>query len=218
MSYPVLILGESGAGKSSSLRNLDPIQCLLLQVLPKPLPFPSQGWEKFQNSSGSIFQTDNPETIQKGIESAARLGRDIVIVDDFQYLMANEFMRRSSEKGFDKFTEIGRKAWDTIQTAINLPEPIRVYFLWHVETSQEGKLKAKTIGKMLDEKVTIEGMFSIVLRSFIDPENRAYRFATQSNGFDPVKTPWGMFQESTIENDLSIVERSITSFYGIRND
>lgn len=213
MSIPILILGESGSGKSTSMRNLSPERTLLVQCLPKPLPFRSGSWKLFKDGSGSIYQTDSPHNIQRAITAAPGLGRNVVIVDDFQYAMANDFMRRSQEKGFDKFTEIGRSAWDTLMAASAVSDNLRIYFLWHVETTPEGRVKAKTIGKMLDEKITVEGMFSIVLRCFMH-EGQHY-FSTQSNGFDPVKTPIGMFSEGLISNDLATVDQDICTFYGI---
>lgn len=215
MSYPALILGESGSGKSSSLKGLDPAETLLIQALAKPLPFSSAGWRPFDGKEGSIFKTDSPTTIQQAIQAAPRLEKSIVVIDDFQYVMANDFMRRSSEKGFDKFTEIGRAAWDVLMLAASQPEETRIYFLWHTETTPEGRIKAKTIGKMLDEKITIEGMFSIVLRCFLHESRHV--FSTITNGADPVKTPVGMFPEAIIENSLSTVDQAICNFYGVSN-
>lgn len=213
MSFPVMILGESGSGKTSSLRSLDPGKTLLIQALPKPLPFPSRDWKKFSPEGGSIYRSDRHSAIQQAIQAAPNYGKEIVVLDDFQYVMANEFMRRSAEKGFDKFTEIGREAWETLCLAMGQDSPTRIYFLWHTETTPEGRVKSKTIGKMLDEKITIEGMFSIVLRCFVMDQRHV--FSTVTNGADPVKTPVGMFSEPLIDNSLSLVDQAITNFYGI---
>ena len=205
MGIPVLILGESGTGKSTSLRNMDPENCLLIQVLKKPLPFRGSGWKRFVLNSW--------ETIRKGIERAKSLGKSVVIIDDFQYLMADEFMRRSGERGFDKFTEIGVHAYEVIKAAQNCEDDIRVYFLSHSETTDMGKTKAKTIGKLLDEKITLEGMFTIVMRTHV--ENGVHQFTTQNSGSDTVKTPMGLFETSAIDNDLEMVDNKICEYYEI---
>jgi len=137
--------------------------------------------------------------------------RPIIIIDDFQYIMANEFMRRTDEKGFDKFTEIGRHTWDIINAATALPDEKRVYILSHTETTDSGKTKLKTIGRLLDEKITLEGMVTIVLRTVVRDGN--YHFATRNNGSDTTKTPMGLFDAELIDNDLDAVNSAITHYY-----
>ena len=114
---------------------------------------------------GTVVTTDKWDVIVAVIKRAHEYGKRIVIVDDFQHVMSNEFMRRSEEKSFDKFTEIGRHAWEVIKAAQDAPDDLRVYFLAHTEETPMGRVKMKTIGKMLDEKITVEGMFTIVLRT-----------------------------------------------------
>lgn len=210
MSIATLILGQSGTGKSSSLRNMDPTETLLIQTIRKPLPFRAKGWgyRSKENPTGNIFVSDKWDTIT-GLMSKTQ--RPIVVIDDFQYLLANEFMRRSDERGFDKFTDIGRHAWEVLNAASTLPDHARVYILSHTEEDQGGTTKIKTIGKMLDEKITIEGMVTIVLRTMVlDGE---YRFSTKNNGRDTVKSPMGMFDSDTVENDLAMVDQKIAEFY-----
>ncbi|WP_333669730.1 ATP-binding protein [Acinetobacter guillouiae] len=211
MSIATLILGQSGTGKSTSLRNLNPKHVLLIQAIKKPLPFRSAGWVYWspENQGGSILVTDNPHKI---IDAINKTKRQIIIVDDFQYVMANEFMRRSVERGFDKFTEIGRNAWDVFNGSINAHEHKRVYILSHTEES-DGKTKIKTIGKMLDEKITLEGMVTICLQTAVT--NDQYIFQTKNNGNSTVKSPMGLFESEHIDNDLNIVDRSICEYYGI---
>ena len=204
MSISTLILGESGTGKSTSLRNIDPSQLALIQVIKKPLPF---------RSSVKSFVTDNWEKIISSMKLAAEKGRKIIVIDDFQYVMANEFMRRSTEIGFTKFTEIGNHAWEIFTAAGNLADDVRVYILSHVEETNSGTIKMKTIGKMLDEKVTVEGMFSIVLRTGVSDGQHFFR--TKNNGGDTVKSPMGMFETDTIDNDLAFVDQKICEYYGI---
>ncbi|MBC8946913.1 AAA family ATPase [Xenorhabdus indica] len=216
MGTATLILGESGTGKSTSLRNLNAEETLLIQIVRKPLPFRSSAWKPWNknNTKTSIFVSDTWQFIIKAIESAANYGKKIIVIDDFQYLMANEFMRRSEEKSFDKFTEIGSHTWNVINTAISkTPDDLRIYFLSHTEETQIGKVKMKTIGKMLDEKITVEGMFTIVLKTLV--KDGQYLFTTQNNGFDTVKSPMGLFDSLEIENDLNTVDNAICEYYGL---
>ena len=129
--------------------------------------------------------------------------------------MANEFMRRSTEKSFDKFTEIGRNAWDVFNAAINAHDHKRVYLLSHTEEDGQGKTKIKTIGKMLDEKITLEGMVTICLQTSVI--NEQYIFQTKNNGNSTVKAPMGLFEEDHLENDLNEVDMAICEYYNIQN-
>lgn len=212
MSITTFILGESGTGKTTALRNLPPEKTILIQATPKPLPFKSSGWKirSEADSKGNIIRTDNPELIKTILKKSRK---EIIIIDDFQYIMANEFMRRTDERGFDKFTEIGRNVWDILTVANSVDDNRRVYVLAHTETDQNGKTKIKTIGKMLDEKITLEGMVTIVLRTVV--RNEEYFFSTQNDGADTCKSPLGMFESRLIENDLSKVDKAITDFYEI---
>lgn len=153
-----------------------------------------------QSKKGTVVTTDKWDVIVAVIKRAHEYGKRIVIVDDFQYVMSNEFMRRSEEKSFDKFTEIGRHAWEVIKAAQDAPDDLRVYFLAHTEETPMGRVKMKTIGKMLDEKITVEGMFTIVLRTLTRDDQ--FFFTTKNNGADTVKSPMGMFDSNEIDNDL----------------
>lgn len=203
MAIVVMILGESGTGKSASLRKFKPEDIAIVNVIGKPLPFRSKGFE--------VRSTDSYSAIKAYLRKSDKKS---IVIDDAQYLMANEFMRRAKEKGYEKFTEIGQNFWDFINFCRDLPEDRIVYFLQHVETSQDGNtIKAKTIGKMLDEKVTLEGMFSIVLRTRVDEDG--YWFSTQNNGSDTVKSPVGMFEDALIPNDLKNVDDCIRNYYDL---
>jgi len=208
MSIATFILGESGTGKSTSLRNMDPAQTLLIQSIKKPLPFRSDGWRYVSKDGGNMLVRDNAADI---IDLMHRTQRDVIVLDDYQYILANEFMRRTDERGYDKFVDIGKHAWEIIRAAADLPEHKRVYVLSHTETTDAGRVKAKTIGRMLDEKITLEGMFSIVLRTAVI--NDQYVFRTRNNGSDTVKTPLGMFDSETIPNDLAAVDAAIVDYY-----
>ncbi len=212
MSIATLILGESGTGKTTSLRNLDPSKTLLIQAIKKPLPFKAQGWKVRLSlkSDGNVIQTDDSALIEKVLRQSPH---EIVVIDDFQYVMANEFMRRNGEKGYEKFNDIGRNAWNILMTAGGLADHRRVYILAHTQSNDQGHVSIKTIGKMLDDKITIEGMVTIVLRTSV--RDGAYLFATQNNGNDTTKSPMGMFADQLIDNDLSAVDQAICEFYGI---
>mgnify|MGYP000987592328 CR=1 FL=1 len=207
MAFPVLVIGESGSGKTSSLRNMNKETTFIFQTIKKPLPFKN-------NKEYKTFVTDDYSKIKSGISkiinNADNKITDIVI-DDTQYLMANEFMRRAKEKGFEKFTEIGEHFWDLINFINNIDKPINFYFLGHSEDTELGKTKMKTIGKLLDDKITVEGMFTVVIRSML--RDNQYIFAVKNNGFDTVKTPMGMFETETIENDLVIIKNAMENYF-----
>ena len=201
MGIPVLLLGESGSGKSASLRNFKPGDIGLINVNGKPLPF--------KNDLKSV-NTDNYAKVEKVLkESKVKT----IVIDDSQYLMANEFMRTAKITGYQKFTDIGLNFWNLVKTVSALPDDKIVYFLHHIETTDTGRQKIKTIGKLLDEKITLEGMFTIVLKTSV--HDGQYRFSTQNNGFDTVKTPIGMFESEEIDNDLKAVDEAIRNYYKI---
>lgn len=212
MSTATLIIGESGTGKTASFRKLIPANTLLIQALKKPLSFKAEGWGIIgkENHNGNIIVSDDHNKI---IDAMYKTRRKIILVDDFQYVMANEFMRRNDERGYDKFNDIGRHAWDILNAASQLPDDVRVYLLGHSSTDENGNVKAKTIGKMLDDKITVEGMFTIVLRTVV--QGGEYTFATQNSGSDTCKTPMGMFEDMNIPNDLAAVDAAICNYYGI---
>lgn len=215
MGISVMILGESGRGKSRSIKHLNPEETLVMKSISKPFPFRSAEWKKFDvaTKKGSVWSTDNYEVIKQAIKGAKSLGKKVVVIDDAQYLMANEFMNKSAQKGFDKFTEIAKNMWELITVANEeCDEDLRVYFLQHTETTADGSIKAKTIGKMLDEKITIEGMVTIVLNAEL--ESGKYFFTTQNSGSNTGKSPEDMFEDFRIDNDLRKVDNCIADYYG----
>lgn len=212
MSIATLILGNSGSGKSTSLRNLDPSKTLLIQCIKKPLPFKAKGWKTRLTikSEGNVIQTDDPHLIEKLMRTSPH---DVVVIDDYQAVMVNELMNRSSEKGYDKFSDIGKHAFDIFRAAGDLAANRRVYLLAHTQTDDFGQVRMKTVGKLVDQTLVPEGYFTIVLRTEVVNSN--YRFATQTNGQDCAKSPIGMFAEQHIDNDLAAVDAAITEFYEI---
>ena len=208
MSIATLILGQSGTGKTTSLRNFDPNEVLLIQAVKKPLPFKSKDWKPLTSEGGSIYVCDNAQKICNVLEKTTR---KIIIIDDNQYIMANEFMRRASEKSFDKFTEIAHNMWSIFNKASALPDDVRVYILSHTEESENGKSKIKTIGKLLDEKITLEGLVTICLQTQVI--NEQHVFLTKNNGQNTVKSPIGLFETDHIENDLKAVDDAIVEYF-----
>ena len=199
MAVIVAVMGESGTGKSTSLRNFKQGEASVINVSKKPLPF---------RNTLSVFKTDNYQEVQA----------KSVVIDDAQYLMAFEYMHRAKEKGFEKFTDIGANFFNLTQTAVALPDDKIIYFLFHIERTKDGNEKCKTIGQLLDEKITLEGLFTIVLKTVVllDGNNqRQFCFATVNNGSDTVKTPMGMFTEPLIPNDLKAVDTVIREYYGM---
>lgn len=213
MSNAILVLGKTGSGKSTSIENLDPSETFIINVVGKDLPFRG-GRKKYSKDQNNYFATsDNKAIIQvmKQISDQASKIKTIII-DDFQYVMSYEFMARAKETGFNKFTEIAEHAFNIINTAKNLREDLTVIFLTHVEENTDGlgqtSYKIKTIGKLLDEKITIEGLFTVVLMSKIDKDQDGkvqYVFETKGDTNTTVKTPKGMFETETIPNDLKLV-------------
>ncbi len=217
MSTPVMVMGPSGSGKTSSLRNVDATASFLMQTLRKPLPF--KGWKTKwkeitpENKDGNILVSDDPDTIRKYLKAISERRPEIktIFVDDAQYIMANEFMRSALEKGYEKFTRIGQNFWQIIVDSANLRDDLTVVFFQHSETSDAtGETKAKTIGKMLDDKITLEGMFTVVLRAAVRDGKNV--FLTKNSGLDTVKAPAGMFTEETIENDINLVLTAISDY------
>jgi len=220
MSTIALVIGKSGTGKSRSIVNLDPQETVLINVNRKDLPF--RGWKSKYTPivsnppSGNMLASDNHDTIIKTIKhvDTSRPEIKVGIIDDFQYIMANEYMRRSKEPGFQKFADIGEHAWKIIwESSLCRPDLMWV-FLSHSDENDHGEQKCKTIGKMLDEKICIEGMFTVVLNTLVERSNDAtsYWFETQNNGRSTSKSPEGMFTSHKIPNDLKTVITAIKSY------
>ena len=201
MAIPVLVLGQSGTGKSYSMKNFNEDEICLISVQKALLPFR----KKFNET----VVTDKYTEIIKAMESTKK---KVIVIDDTQYLMCNEFMRRATERGYDKFTEIAQNFWSLVVEKINsLPDDTIVYLLCHTSTDENGVEKMKTIGKLVDEKITPEGLFTIVLKTAVSDGN--YAFVTQNNGKDTVKSPEGMFTTYAIKNDLKYVDEKIRNYY-----
>ena len=204
MGIPVLILGESGSGKSASLRNFEPEEVSIFNVAAKPMPFRKKLPIKSTSDYGLIAAC-----IEKSQKKA-------FVIDDSQYLMCFESFARAKDTGFNKFTDIALHFYNLVQFVIYKTDPdVIVYFLHHTETdSNTSKVKAKTVGKMIDNQLTLEGLFSIVLMCVTDGKN--HNFITQSDGFTTAKSPMEMFPD-VIDNDLKMVDQTIREYYELNN-
>lgn len=226
MSELIGIVGSSGTGKSTSVRTLDPKETVIISCIGKPLPI--RGWKKnytpFKGKEGNFFCSDISTEIIQCMDHISEKRDDIknIVIDDWQYTMSNEFMRRSSEKGFEKFTEIGKNAWSILNKSKSLREDMRVFILTHSDT-QPGEfggapvIKIKTIGKLLDDKIDPAGLFSILLYTDVNKKENGemeYRFITNNNGHYPAKSPMGMFEDIYISNDLGNITKTIEEYYG----
>ena len=204
MGIPVLILGESGIGKSASLRNFEPEDVSIFNVAAKPMPFRKRLPTKSTSDYGLIAAC---------IENSKKKA---FVIDDSQYLMCFESFAKAKDTGFNKFTDIALHFYNLVQFVIYKTDPdVIVYFLHHTETdSNTSKVKAKTVGKMIDNQLTLEGLFSIVLMCVTDGKN--HNFITQSDGFTTAKSPMEMFPD-VIDNDLKMVDQTIREYYELNN-
>lgn len=209
MGIGVLIIGKSGSGKSASLRNFKQDEVGIINVISKPLPF--------KNNLITV-DTDNYEDIKKLLKGSKTKS---IVIDDAGYLITNQFMRKHSSTGggnavYNLYNELADNYWNLVEKEIkNSPKDRIVYVIMHEERNEFGDVKPKTIGKLLDDKVCVEGLFSIVLRAKKVDKN--YYFFTQSTENDVAKSPIGMFEELYIENDLKKVDDIIRNFYNLNN-
>lgn len=221
MAQAVLVIGESGSGKSTSIKTLNPEETFIYNVANKPLPF--RGWKKkyqYEGESMNMSKQNTPLGLANSIVNLLNVKPGIknIIIDDFQYLMAFEYMNNADVKGFDKFVKLAKQIYDIIKFVITeLPDDIFVVFLSHAEEAVDmdgrRKIKAKTIGKMIDNALTLEGLFSIVLFSKVKrtKEGVEHIFETYNNGESTCKSPEGMF-EPEIPNDLNFIKECITRY------
>lgn len=205
MGLPVLILGESGSGKSTSLRNFEPEEVSIFNVAGKPLPFRKKLPVKFTSDYATI----------EGLIQASK--KKSFVIDDSQYLLCFESFAKAKETGYGKYTDMALHFYNLVQFVIRqLPPDVIVYFLHHTEEDgNTGKIKAKTLGKMLDNQLTVEGLFSIVLMCFTD--GKKHVFVTQSDGMTTCKSPMEMFPLE-IDNDLHLVDQTIRDYYNMNKE
>ena len=225
MANSVLVIADSGTGKSTSIRTLNPDETFIINIANKPLPF--KGWK----SMYSQITKDNPKgnltsaATAPGIIKAMRHVNDKmdhiknIVIDDWQYMSSFEYFDRANEKGYDKFTQIAANLAQVAKLPKDLRDDLNIFFLTHSEDSTDingnRKIKAKTIGKMIDNTLTLEGLFSIVLFGKVNKNDDGvlqYGFETQNSGENTCKSPMGMFEDYFIPNDLQFVKNCIDEY------
>lgn len=212
MSNLIVVLGESGTGKSTSIRNLNPKETYVINVLNKPLPF--RGYKKVYNEENrNYLESDDYRKINQFLMAINERRDDTktIIIDDFSFLMNNEFMKRCREKSFDKFVEMGSNMFNIMETCKNFRPDLFCFIMCHTEKDHAGIIKPKTVGKMTSDYVGISERVSIVLHSQII--DRQYKFLTQHDGTCVAKTPMGMFDGMYIDNDLAVIRETISEYY-----
>ena len=208
MGLPVLIMGRSGSGKSASLRNFSK-DVFVVNVNKKPLPFRN-------NEHLKVYNSDEYLNIKAALKAAYEKNIKTAVIDDAGYLLTSKFMaghrQAKGNSQFDLYNEIADNFYNLIKfVADELPEDMIVYVTMHEEMNDMGYSKPKTIGKLLDDKVCVEGMFTIVFHSMkLDGK---YVFATNTDGLDVTKSPIGMFEETYIDNDLNKIDSIIREYY-----
>ena len=201
MAVLVMIYGQSGTGKSTSLRNFTNDEVAVINVSGKPLPF---------RSKLTTYDTDNYAKISSAL---GKIERKSIVIDDATYLMVNEFMRTAKVAGYQKYTDMAFNFNSLVVQASQLANDKIVYFLGHSDLKDDGTEHFKTVGKMLDNYVTVEGKFTIVLKTVV--QDGKYYFSTHNSGQDTVKSPLGMFEDNYVDNDLKAVDTIIREYYGI---
>ena len=205
MAQMLLIMGESGTGKSTSLRNCDQATTAVVNPVGKPLPF--------KNHFEMLNNVTDASKITRYMKEQATSGKKLIVVDDFQYILAVPYMNRIKETGWDKYNDFGANYFEIIEVCKDLPDDVVVAYMTHLETLDNGLTTVKLIGKLLREKITIEGLFTVVLRTGVNEGK--YYFYTQNSGKDTVKSPLGMFPAYAIDNDLNYVADKMRNFYEV---
>lgn len=215
MSNITLILGQSGVGKSSSIRTLDPTQTFIINILGKPLPFKGANRNYRQEGlvSGNLFYSDKVEAIINTIRYINLKRKDIknLIIDDFTYIMINDFMAKAREKGFEKFSIMAQNAWAVLDELAKCRSDLICFVINHSEEGDDGIVRFKTVGKLTDKMSGFEARATVVLHAFvIDGE---YKFLTQNDGVHLAKSPLGMFSDLYIPNDLEMIRTTIDDYF-----
>ena len=217
MAEAILVIAKSGSGKTTSLRNMNPDEVMIIQPRKKRLPFPHKNWKKWDKdtATGSLFQVNTFSGVQAVLNKMEEVGKKVVVIDDFVYLFSQKVMDDIDIKGYDKWNEIGLEFNNMMNHIENLDENMRIYILTHSDVNDLGQIKMKTAGKLIDNLLTPEGYFNIVF-GMTKNDNGAF-FITNGTSLDPYKSPMGMFKDKQIPNDLKDVDDKICDFYGIDN-
>lgn len=213
------IVGRSGTGKSTSflpnkhipIEGLNPKETYVINCFGKDLPGP--GWKKLYNTENkNYYSSSDPDQIIKVIKAINQGRPEIknIVIDDYQYTMADEFFKRAQEKSYDKFTDIGQKAHRILTIYQQLRDDLTII----VSTHSDEEMEFKTIGRMVNEKLTPAGLFTVLLYTDVKMKGKKpeYYFVTNNDGMYPAKSPYGMFDDLYIKNDLNYVLKQIASY------
>lgn len=222
----IAIVGESGTGKSTSLRNLNPETTFIISTTGKPLPF--RAWKKKyipikiegKNVSGNYYVSSKWDQILKILQIIDKMMPHIkqVIIDDFQYVLSYEFVDRATEAGYTKFSELAQHAMEILRYSEKMREDCKMIFLTHSENIGDNvnpKYVIKTVGKLLSEKVTLEGLFTYIFFTKVnegDSGRMEYKLITNNDGSCVAKTSLGMFEDLEIDNDLDEIIKVIDAY------
>jgi hypothetical protein len=214
MSNAILIIGQSGSGKSTAVRTLPPKETFIVNVVDKPLPF--RGSRKAytrlskDNPTGNYYSTDSHQKLMQIIQGVNDQRPEIkyLVIDDFGYSISNDFMRKAQVKGYEKYTELGKNAFEIFDKLITLRDDLFVFVMMHTEVDKLAGI-SKPVGQMIDQYVCIEGRFTYVLHSFV--VDGQYGFITNQDNFHMAKSPMGLF-DLKIDNDLLFVATQINNY------
>lgn len=212
MAQKLLIIGESGSGKTCSIRNCDPKTTAIVSPEKESLPFGKKA-QKYPGKFDMLCNETDARKITKFMREEVAKSKKLIIVDDFQYILAIPYMNRIKETGWDKYNDFGSNYFEIIEVCKELPDDVVVAYMSHGETLDTGLFTVKLIGKLLREKITIEGLFTVVLRTGVNEAK--YYFYTQNSGKDTTKSPLGMFPSYAIDNDLEYVADKIRNYYEV---
>lgn len=215
------IVGATGTGKSTSIKHLDSKETYIINTAKKELPF--KGAEKLYNVENKNYkEVDEITEITRLLKTISEKALHIknVIIEDSNYMMAFRMADKANEVGFQKFTILAKDMVDLFREARKLRDDLKVFYFTHPETVEDsGEIvgyKMKTSGKMLDNQIVLEGLFTICLYTHVD-ENKdgtaSYNFVTNRFKKYPAKSPDGMFEDIKIPNNLQLVSETIDKYY-----
>ena len=208
MARKILILGNSGTGKSTSIRTLDPNTTFIIKCIEKDLPFKNSS-KLYCTEKKNIYTSSKAQNILGALQKINQNENiKTLVIDDFNYIMSTEFIETINEKGYDKFSRMAKGIHDIIAYIDTMRSDLTVFIFGHTQIDEYGNISLKTIGKLVSEKLNVEGMFTVVLLASGSKSN--YNFIT--NGLEPAKSPIGMFSEPMVENDLQLIENTIKEY------